>query len=157
MGWAYVMLLLDFIPKESTMPKTILYVEDNPHNLLLVHRILDVDGYKLLEAVDGESGWQTAVQECPDLILMDLRLSGKMSGFELTRRLKATPALCHIPIVALTGYEAAEPLALAAGCDDFLRKPADIRQIRAMIHRHLGTPTPELVSEKVLASFVAAY
>jgi two-component system cell cycle response regulator DivK len=88
---------------------------------------------------------------------MDLRLPGTMSGFELTRRLKATPELKHIPIIALTAYDTAEPLALAAGCDGFLRKPADIRQIRTAIHQHLGTPTSELISAKVLASFVAAY
>ena len=139
------------------MTKRILYVEDNLHNMLLVRRILDVAGYQLLTADDGESGWQTAVSEHPDLILMDLRLRGDISGFELTRRLKAAPELRHIPIIALTGYDTAEQAALAAGCDGFLRKPADIQQIRAIIHKHLGTPAPELVSEKVLASFVAAY
>jgi CheY-like chemotaxis protein len=104
-----------------------------------------------------ETGWQTAVQEHPDLILMDLRLPNGISGFDLTRRLKANPQLKQIPVIALTAVDTAEELALAAGCDGFLRKPADIRQIRATIHEHLGTFTPELVSEKVLSSFVAAY
>ncbi|MCB8943831.1 MAG: response regulator [Ardenticatenaceae bacterium] len=139
------------------MSKQILYVEDNPRNMLLVRRILDVDGYTLLEATDGDSGWETAVAHTPDLILMDLRLPGEISGFELTRRIKAAPQLRHIPIIALTAYDTAEELALAAGCDGFLHKPADIRQIRAVIHQYLGTPAPELVSEKVLTSFVAAY
>jgi two-component system cell cycle response regulator DivK len=143
--------------KEFFMRKRILYVEDNPQNMLLVRRILEVTGYELLEAMDGESGWQTAVQEQPDLILMDLRLPGDISGFELTRRLKADPQLRHIPIIALTAYDTAEELALAAGCDGFLRKPAGIRQIRAVIHQHLGTPAPELLSEQVFSSFVAAY
>ena len=139
------------------MHKRVLYVEDNPQNMLLVRRILDVTGYELLEATDGEVGWQTAVQEHPDLILMDLRLPNGISGFDLTRRLKANPQLKQIPVIALTAVDTAEELALAAGCDGFLRKPADIRQIRAAIHEHLGTSTPELVSEKVLSSFVAAY
>ena len=139
------------------MSKRILYVEDNPRNMLLVRRILDVAGYTLLAATDGESGWQTAVHKRPDLILMDLRLPGEMSGFELTRRIKASPELQHIPVIALTAYDTAEKAAIAAGCDDFLRKPADIRQIRAVIHQYLGTSAPELVSEQVLASFVAAY
>jgi two-component system cell cycle response regulator DivK len=139
------------------MHKRILYVEDNPQNMLLVRRILDVTGYELLEAADGESGWQTAVHEHPDLILMDLRLPNGMSGLDLTRRLKAAPQLKHIPVIALTAFDTDEELALAAGCDSFLRKPADIRQIRAAISQHLGTSTPELVSEKVLSSFVAAY
>ncbi|MCZ7674393.1 MAG: response regulator [Chloroflexi bacterium] len=86
------------------MCKRILYVEDNPRNMLLVRRILEAEGHKLLEAVDGESGWETAVSHSPDLILMDLRLPGELTGFELTRRLKAHPDLAHIPIVALTAY-----------------------------------------------------
>ena len=139
------------------MHKRILYVEDNPQNMLLVRRILDVTGYELLEATDGESGWQKAMHEHPDLILMDLRLPKGISGFDLTRRLKAAPQLKHIPVIALTAFDTAEEQAMAAGCDGFLRKPADIRQIRATITQHLGTSTPELVSEKVLSSFVAAY
>jgi two-component system cell cycle response regulator DivK len=119
------------------MCKRILYVEDNPRNMLLVKRILQADGHELLEATNGETGWQTAVTERPDLILMDLRLPGEISGFELTRRIRATPELNHTPIIALTAYdyEETEAKARAAGCDDFLAKPADIRQIRAMLHK----------------------
>ncbi len=139
------------------MKKKILYVEDNPRNMILVRRILDVAKYELLEATDGASGWVTAIAQKPDLILMDLRLPGEISGFELTRRLKRHPELCQIPIIALTAYDMAEDKALAAGCDGFLNKPADIRQIRQTIHNFLGTPARELVTEKVLNSFVAAY
>ena len=119
------------------MCKRILYVEDNPRNMLLVKRILQADGHELLEATDGESGWKMAVAERPDLILMDLRLPGGVSGFTLTRQIKACLDLCHIPIIALTAYdyEETEVKARAAGCDDFLAKPADIRQIRAMLHK----------------------
>ncbi len=126
------------------MCKRILYVEDNPRNMLLVRRILEAEGHKLLEAVDGESGWETAVSHSPDLILMDLRLPGELTGFELTRRLKAHPDLAHIPIVALTAYgsDMAEEKARAAGCDDFLTKPADIREIRATLHKFFQ---PELI------------
>jgi two-component system, cell cycle response regulator DivK len=117
--------------------KRILYVEDNPRNMLLVKRILEAEGHELLEAVDGESGWETAVSHLPDLILMDLRLPGELSGFELTRRLKAHPNLQHIPIVALTAYDnvLAQEKALAAGCAHFLAKPADIREIRATLRQ----------------------
>jgi CheY-like chemotaxis protein len=140
-----------------TMSKKILYVEDNPRNMLLVRRILQVDGYHLLEAADGEMGWETAVTQLPDLILMDLRLPGSISGFELTRRLKANSSTQHIPIIALTAYDAAEEMARKAGCNGFLPKPADIRQIRQIIHKHLGDPAAELVSEQGVSSFVAAY
>jgi two-component system, cell cycle response regulator DivK len=125
------------------MGKRILYVEDNPRNMLLVKRIIEAEGHELLSAVDGEMGWTTAVTHHPDLILMDLRLPGDISGFELTRRLKQHPELRHVPIVALTAYgnEEAETRARAAGCDAFLAKPADIRQIRATLHQFF-TPEP---------------
>lgn len=124
-------------------PKRILYVEDKLQNMLLVKRIVEAEGHRLLEAVDGERGWETAVRQRPDLILMDLRLPGEMSGLELTQRIKSDPELNHIPIVALTAYgnEEVERRAVAAGCDGFLHKPADIRQIRATLHRFLATPT----------------
>ena len=125
------------------MCKRILYVEDNPRNMLLVQRILEAEGHELLQAADGEMGWATAVTHHPDLILMDLRLPGEISGFDLTRRLKQHPDLRHIPIVALIAYGSgeAEDKARAAGCDAFLTKPADIRQIRAALHQFFA-PEP---------------
>ena len=85
------------------MCKRILYVEDNPRNMLLVRRILEAEGHELIEAVDGESGWETAVSQRPDFILMDLRLPGEISGFELTRRLKATSRFAAYPHCGLDG------------------------------------------------------
>jgi two-component system cell cycle response regulator DivK len=130
------------------MCKRILYVEDNPRNMLLVRRILEAEGHELLEAADGESGWETAVTHKPDFILMDLRLPGDISGFELTRRIKAHPDLRHIPIVALTAYgnDLAQEKALAAGCADFLTKPADIREIRATLRKFFD-PEPLVEQE----------
>jgi CheY-like chemotaxis protein len=139
------------------MYKRILYIEDNPQNMLLVRRILDVAGYELLPATDSASGWETAVREHPDLVLMDLHAPDDSGNFELTRRLKANDDLKEIPIVALSAYDAAEAPARAAGCDGFLHKPADIRQIRATIHQYLGTTASDLLSRQVLHSFVAAY
>ena len=127
------------------MRKRILYVEDHPQNMLLVRRIVEAEGHELLEARDGVAGWETAVSTHPDLILMDLHLPGPVSGIELTRQIKQDTALGHIPIIALTafGHGAVETMALNAGCDDFLHKPADIRQIRAAIRQHLHLPQPQ--------------
>jgi CheY-like chemotaxis protein len=119
------------------MKKRVLYVEDDPNNMLLVRRILQAEGHEMLEATDGEAGWEVAVRERPDFILMDLHLPGPVDGLALTRRLKADPLLGAIPVVALTGYEAEEAAARAAGCDGFLHKPADIRQIQAIMRQHL--------------------
>ena len=124
------------------MKKRILYVEDNANNMLLVKRIVEAEGHVLLEATDGVSGWETAVFARPALILMDLLLPGALDGFELTRRIKQHPDLGHIPVVVLTAWDdqEAEAMATAAGCDGFLRKPADIRQIRASLHQFLDDP-----------------
>ena len=123
------------------MSKRILYVEDHPQNMLLIQRIVEAEGHHFLAATNGEAGWETAVQEQPDLIIMDLHLPGRISGMALTRRIKQQKELRRIPIIALTAYDTpeVERLARAAGCDAFLRKPADIRQIRTVLHRFLDT------------------
>ncbi len=122
------------------MGKKVLYVEDNPNNVLLVQRILAAEGHQLLVALDAAAGWETAVTHQPDLILMDLHLPGELNGLDLTRRLKQHPALQHIPIVALTAHYSAEveTAAYTVGCSGFLRKPADLRQIRQTLHTFLN-------------------
>ncbi|RMH00961.1 MAG: response regulator [Chloroflexi bacterium] len=122
------------------MSKRVLYIEDNPRNMLLVQRIVEAEGHEFIGAVDGESGWKTAVSAHPDLILMDLRLPGEITGFELTRRIRQHEPLHHTPIIAVTAYgsDEAEKRARAAGCDGFLCKPADIRQIQALLREYLG-------------------
>ncbi|MCL4262740.1 MAG: response regulator [Anaerolineae bacterium] len=125
------------------MNKQVLYVEDHPNNRLLVQRIVQAEGLEFLAAADAATGWHTAVTHQPDLIFMDLHLPGGLTGFDLTHQLRQLPAFAHTPIIALTafGNDEAEEAALEAGCNDFLRKPADIRQIRAVLHQYLGEPT----------------
>ena len=121
-------------------PRRILYVEDNPNNMRLIRRIVQAGGDELLEAVNGEIGWNMAFSEHPDLIFMDL-LMPEMDGFELTRKIKSTPELSQIPVVVLTahGNVETEQKAQEAGCDGFLHKPADIRQIQKVLRQFLGT------------------
>lgn len=132
------------------MKKRILYVEDNLNNLLLVKRIIQSEGHDMLEAMDGETGWIVAKREQPDLILMDLHLPGQIDGLELTRRIKADPQLNHIPVIVLTahGDAAAQREAEAIGCEGFLHKPADIRQIQAVLRQFLGAPALPLFSAR---------
>jgi len=122
------------------MTKRILYVEDHFNNMLLLKRIVMAEGHEFLTAVDGEKGWELAKAEQPDLIFIDLHLPGEIDGYELLRRLKEDDELKRIPAVVLTayGHGAAEVRAKAAGCDDFLHKPADIRQVRAVIRHYVG-------------------
>lgn len=121
------------------MRKRILYIEDNPSNMLLVRRIIEAEGYEMLEATDGETGWDMIARERPDFILMDLYLPG-IDGLELTRIVKSDPQLQSIPIVALTahGDVEIEEAARRAGCDGFLHKPANVQQVRDTIRQFLG-------------------
>jgi two-component system cell cycle response regulator DivK len=121
------------------MARRILYVEDNYNNMLLMKRIVEAEGHELLNAVDGESGWKIASEEQPDLIFADLRLPGEIDGFELLQRVKSDSDLQHIPVVVLTagGSSDTEEQARGYGCDGFLHKPADIREIRAFIRMYV--------------------
>jgi two-component system cell cycle response regulator DivK len=106
------------------MCATILYIEDNPQNMRLVRKMLQVGGYQTLEAVDGLSGIALARREKPDLILMDINLPD-IDGLEATGRLKAIADLRHIPVIALTAnaMHGDRERFLAAGCDGYIAKP----------------------------------
>lgn len=106
------------------MSAKILYIEDNPQNMRLVRKLLVASGYQVIEAVDGLSGLATAAREMPDLILMDVNLPD-ISGLEATQRLKASPQLAWIPVIAVTAnaMHGDREIVLAAGCDGYLAKP----------------------------------
>ena len=105
----------------------ILYIEDDPTNRLLVRKLLGVEGYRVFEAGDGPAGIETAERERPDLILLDMGLPG-MDGYEIAGRLKQSPELRGIPVIALTASAMAgdEEKTLAAGCDGYISKPIDL-------------------------------
>lgn len=117
----------------------ILVVEDNQDNMTLICDILISLKYTVLQAVDGEQGIAAAASERPDLILMDLSLP-RVDGWTATRRIKADPELKDIPIIALTAHAMIgdRERALAAGCDDYLSKPINIRELAAKLRQLLG-------------------
>ena len=119
--------------------KTVLYVEDNEYNLKMVRQLLARTAYRLIEARDGQAGVATALRELPDLILMDIQLPG-IDGYETTRRIKANPALRHIPVIAVTSYALSgdDVKALEAGCDAYVTKPFDPVELLAKIRDFLG-------------------
>lgn len=117
----------------------ILVVEDNQDNMTLISDILVSLKYVVLQAADGEQGVAMAAAEQPDLILMDLSLP-RLDGWSATRRIKADPALQHIPIIALTAHAMIgdRERALAAGCDDYVSKPINLRELASKLARYLS-------------------
>jgi CheY-like chemotaxis protein len=112
----------------------ILLVEDNEMNRDMLSRRLVRHGYTVVFAMDGESGMAMARSESPDLVLMDMSLP-VIDGWEATRRLKADPLTCAIPIIALTAHAMAsdEQRARAAGCDDYDTKPIELPRLLGKI------------------------
>ena len=121
------------------MAKKILVVEDDTDNRRIVAKVLSVEGYRVVEAIDGIEALAQARKEHPDLILMDPALPN-MDGWEATRQLKRDPETRSIPVVALTAVamRGDEEHARAAGCDDYLPKPARPAAIRTIVKKYTG-------------------
>ncbi|MBI3596073.1 MAG: diguanylate cyclase [Nitrospirae bacterium] len=116
----------------------ILYIEDNAENRLLVRRVLETEGYLVLEAEDGISGIRKAKSEQPDLILIDIMMPG-LDGREVTTRLRSIPHLEKTPIIALTAsvMKGDKERAVTAGCDSYLQKPIDVDRLPDQIEQFL--------------------
>jgi two-component system cell cycle response regulator DivK len=110
--------------------KTVLYIEDNFHNRRIVRKILQSQGYSLIEAEDGISGLTMVQKLKPPLVLLDIGLPG-MDGLEVVKRIKADATLREIPIIALTAsaMRGDRERFLAAGCDDYLSKPVQAMEL----------------------------
>ena len=122
-------------PNEKT---TILYVEDNPDNRLLVRRILMSEDYAVLEAVNAADALNILKNAMPDLILMDINMPD-IDVYTLTARIKAMPGFERIPILALTAnvMRGDKEKTLEAGCDGYIQKPLDIDQLIREVERFL--------------------
>jgi two-component system, cell cycle response regulator DivK len=120
------------------MTKRILMVEDTEDNRQIIRDLVESVGYELLEAHDGAAGVAMASEHKPDLILMDIQLP-VLDGYEATRRIKADPALKHIPIIAVTSYALSgdEAKTRDAGCDGYIAKPFSPRKLLATINDFL--------------------
>lgn len=120
----------------------ILLVEDDRANREMLARYLTLLGYRIVLALDGAQAVQLADTECPDLILMDMRLP-VMDGWEATRRIKAGAMTRAIPVIALTAYamEDERRRCLEAGCDDYETKPVEFPRLLAKLRSILRTST----------------
>ncbi len=119
--------------------KTILIVEDNEKNMKLVRDILRHNGHATIEAATGTDGVRQAMEQRPDLILMDIQLPA-ISGLEVTRWLKDDPALRHIAVIAITAYAMPgdEERIKAGGCEAYIPKPISIEVFLETIARYAG-------------------
>ncbi len=116
------------------MNEKILIVEDNPQNMRLIEMTLKVKAYTLLKATDGEEALAVAIRERPDLIIMDIQLP-KLSGLEVTGRLRRMVGFDHVPIIAITAYamKGDREKSIEAGCDAYLPKPINTRELPNLI------------------------
>ena len=112
---------------EKNSLATVLYIEDDRPSRVLVRRVLEAEGFRVLEAIDGPQGLDVAQIEQPELILVDINMP-EMDGFEVTARLRALPELGAVPIVALTAnvMKGDRERTLAAGCSGYIQKPIDV-------------------------------
>jgi two-component system cell cycle response regulator DivK len=118
--------------------KRVLVVEDTEDNRQIIRDLLTSAGYEMIEAVNGEQGVAMAAEHRPDLILMDIQLP-VLDGYEATRRIKANPALRHIPVIAVTSYALSgdEEKTREAGCDAYVAKPFSPRLLLAKLRGFL--------------------
>ncbi len=117
---------------------TILYVEDNSDNRKLVRRVLEVEGYEVIEATNGLQAMECLETRSIDLALMDINMP-EMDGYTLTSRIKANPRFANLPIVAVTAnvMRGDRERSLQAGCDGYIQKPIDIDTLAQQIERFL--------------------
>ena len=117
----------------------VLVVEDHPDIRSMLRTMLELRGYSVLEAADGEQGVGVAERELPSLILMDASLP-RLDGLAATRRIRAHASLKAVPVVFLSGH--AQPAlraeAMLSGGDDFLVKPVPLAELERVLERHLG-------------------
>jgi len=126
------------------MKGKILIVEDNEINLDILARRLQRRDFEIVSAMDGLEGIEMALAENPDLILMDMSLP-KMSGWEVTGRLKKMKETESIPVIALTAHamQGDREKALEAGCDGYETKPVDLNSLLELIDDLLNKDQPQ--------------
>ena len=125
------------------MGSNILYIEDNPDNMMLVKRALEARGYTLLQAMNGLDGVAAAENQEVDLILLDINLPD-IDGYEVARRIRNSPnhKLAYVRIIAVTAnaLKGDAEKALSAGCDVYMSKPINIRELWARVEAFVPSP-----------------
>jgi two-component system cell cycle response regulator DivK len=117
---------------------TILYVEDNPDNRSLIRRVLEAEGYAMVEAINAKQALEKLENTNIDLVLMDINMP-EMDGYTLTARIKSIQKFSKIPIIAVTAnvMRGDREKSLGAGCDGYIQKPIDIDTLSMQIERFI--------------------
>ena len=118
---------------------TVLLVEDTEDNRQMMRRLLEMSGYRVVEATNGKEAVDSALRVLPQIILMDLSLPF-IDGLAATRRIRSLPGMSKVPIVAVSAHDSADfhHDALQAGCDAYITKPIDYPQLEDTINRLLA-------------------
>jgi len=142
---------------EQRKPK-ILYVEDDPASETLVRRILGSEGFQIVSASDGLTAIEVARRELPDMILMDINISG-LDGYEVTTRLRTIEELKNIPIVAVTAATLSgdRERVLIAGCTGYIPKPIDVDTFPDQVRSFLQGTREEVTSAEEKAEYLTEY
>lgn len=120
---------------------TILLVEDTEDNRHMMKKLLEMSGYRVLEATNGEEAVEVTSKESPELILMDLSLP-IIDGLAATRLIRNLPEGNHLPIIAVSAHDTADfhADALAAGCDAYITKPINYPELEEVVARLMSAP-----------------
>ncbi len=123
---------------DENISQKVMVVEDFEDNRFMMRRLLEMSGYRVVEAMNGEEAVEIARREQPNLILMDLSLP-LLDGLAATRRIRQHAELRDVPIVAVSAHDTADfhADALAAGCNDYVTKPIDFDQLEGLLIRLL--------------------
>ena len=124
---------------------TVWLVEDTEDNRFMMKRLLEMTGYRVVEATNGEEAIRIAQVEIPQLILMDLSLP-VIDGLAATRALRKLPDFEETPIIAVSAHDTSDFLseALEAGCNSYITKPIDFSQLEVLIAKLLKKPAKRL-------------
>ena len=128
---------MGYLHEEVDVNKRVLLAEDETDLRKMMKILLELQGYDVIEAADGYEAVEKAVEEEPDLILMDIAMP-VMDGIDSTRTIRMHEELNEIPIVAVTAYgDFYSERARNAGCTDVIQKPIDFGQLKPMIERYM--------------------
>lgn len=130
------------VPIKDSLQETVLIVDDSPTIRRVATSVLEQHGYRVLSADNGESGFDLALRERPNLILLDVRMPG-LDGYETCKRLRAAPVTSKTPIVMLSGNDGFfdQVQGYQAGSSVYLTKPCEAKEMVAAVKRFLAQPT----------------